>query len=99
MRMGAPQPMHSRCGRGVAGLIGLIGCLNTRNRNSAISRLPFGCQKPKLRALQKPLGSTCCMSSLKKVAPQRCRHSAGKFWQVWIYPDFADTFMMGKTKG
>ena len=73
MRMGAPQPVNSSCGRGVAGLIGLIGCLNTRNRNSAISRLQFGCKKPKLRALRKPLGSTCCMSSHKKVAPLTVR--------------------------
>ena len=73
MRMGASQPVHSKCGRGVAGLIGLIGCLNTSSRSSAIRRLQFGCRKPKLRARRKPLGNTCCMSSHKKVAPLTVR--------------------------
>ena len=39
--MGAPQQMHSHCGRRV-GAGGLIGCLNTRSRSSAIRRLLLG---------------------------------------------------------
>ena len=39
--MGAPQQMHSHCGRGV-GAGGLIGCLNTSSRGSAIRRLLLG---------------------------------------------------------
>jgi hypothetical protein len=67
--MGAPQQVHSSCGRGVAGAGALGDSLNTSNFGNAIKRLLLGCKKPKLRARRNPLGSTCCMSSHKKVAP------------------------------
>ena len=70
--IGAPQQVHSNCGRG-AGTGALTGSLNTSNLSSAISRLQFGCRKPKLRARRKPLGNTCCISSHKKADPLTVR--------------------------
>ena len=72
INIGAPQQVHSNCGRGVR-TSALTGSLNTSRRNSAIRRLQFGCRKPKLRARRKPLGNTCCMSSHKKAAPLTVR--------------------------
>ena len=74
--MGEPQQVHSSWGRGVGMVAGVgapTGCLNTNNFNNAIKRLLFGCKKPKLRARLKPLGSTCCSTSHKKVAPLTLR--------------------------
>ena len=47
--------------------------MNTNNFNNAIKRLLLGCKKPKLRERLKPLGSTCCSTSHKKVAPLTLR--------------------------
>ena len=76
--MGAPQQVHSSWGRGAGGVGGAAGCLNTSNFSSAIMRLQLGCRKPKLRARLKPLGSTCCSTSHKKVAPLTLRSTV--FW-------------------
>ncbi len=70
--VGAPQQVHSHCGRGV-GVGEQAGCLKTSSRSSAIRRLQFGCKNPKLRARRKPLGSTCCISSHRKAAPLTVR--------------------------
>ena len=71
--MRAPQQVHSSCGRAIAGVGALGGGLNTNNFNSEIIRLQFGCKKPKFRERRNPLGSTCCNTSPKKVAPLTVR--------------------------
>ena len=74
--MGEPQQAHSNWGRGagaVAGVDGHKGSLNTNNLSSEIKRLLLGCKNPELRARRKPLGSTCCNTSHKKVAPLTVR--------------------------
>jgi hypothetical protein len=69
----APQQVHSIGGRGVVGMGGQPGCLNTNSLSSVIKRLLLGCRKPKLRERRNPLGNTCCNTSHKKVAPLTVR--------------------------
>jgi hypothetical protein len=70
---GAPQQVHSSCGRGVEILGALRGSLNTSNFNSEIIRLLLGCKNPKLRERRNPLGNTCCNTSQRNAAPRSVR--------------------------
>jgi hypothetical protein len=62
--MAPAQHAHFHGARGVVsevadGVALSLGRLNTSNFSKLISLLLLGCKKPKLRALRKPLGSTC----------------------------------------
>ena len=71
--IGAPQQLHTIAGRAL--IIDTTGLIASTSCNKAMLRLQFGCKKPKLRALRKPFGSTCCSTSHKNSAPGRQRIS------------------------
>ena len=72
----APQHAHRIGARALTQASAGAGANFSSRCSKAIRRLQLGCRKPKLRALRKPLGSTCCSTSHRNCAPDTVRRSS-----------------------
>jgi hypothetical protein len=77
----APQHGHTIGARGLNQVATDGGTTFNSTCTSAISRLQFGCRKPKFRARRNPFGNTCCNTSQRKAHPGSVRRA--------IFPVFA----------
>ncbi len=71
----APQQAHKMGARALNHAADPLGTTLSSRCNNAISRLQFGCRKPKLRARRNPFGNTCCNISHRNCAPETVRRA------------------------